>query len=228
MKHSLIDSHSSKEDPDYDEERQRLLLEFQKLELKAKAGGGEFKFAVPQVVYPNTPPPPPQDFRFGVDEYESPAKVITKKKEEVVVVPDEEIVEVQPLFPVKTLAFIFSNKSGKTFVPFNCSFVYNPDDKMQSLKIEQKVVEIQTYAKENKVSFEKVEMTGVSKTKIAEIGGLTTGFTSLRFPPAATSSRWFEDSPAKAAKKPNKKKSKSQEPVPPDDDAEEEEEEDYE
>jgi len=121
MKHSLIDSHSSKEDPDYDEERQRVLLEFQKLDLKAKTGGGEFKFAVPQVVYPNTPPHP--QFRFGLDEYESPAKVITKKKEEVVVVPDEEIVEVQPLFPVKTLAFIFSNKSGKTFVPYNCSFV---------------------------------------------------------------------------------------------------------
>lgn len=228
MKHSLLDSHSSKEDPDYDEERQRVLLEFQKLDLKAKTGGGEFKFAVPQVVYPNQPLLHPQEFRFGVDEYESPAKVITKKKEEVVVVPDEEIVEVQPLFPVKTLAFIFSNKSGKTFVPYNCSFVYNPDDKMQSLKIKQKVVEIQTYAKENNVSHEMVAMTGVSKTKIAEIGGLTTGFTSLRFPPAASSSRWFEDSPAKAAKKPNKKKSKSQEPVLPDDDAEEEEEEDIE
>jgi len=222
MKHSLLDSHSSKEDPDYDEERQKVLLEFQKLDLKAKTGGGEFKFAVPQVVYPNTPPHP--QFRFGVDDYESPAKVITKKKEEVVVVPDEEIVEVQPLFPVKTLAFIFSNKSGKTFVPYNCSFVYNPDDKMQSLKVEQKVVEIQTYAKENNVSFEMVAMTGVSKTSIAEIGGLTNGFTSLRFPPAASSSRWFEDSPAKATKKPNKKKSKSLEPVPPDDDAEEEEE----
>jgi len=68
-----------------------------------------------------------------------------------------------------------------------------------------------------------VAMTGVSKTSIAEIGGLTTGFTSLRFPPAASSSRWFEDSPAKSAKKPNKKKSKSLEPFHPDDDAEEEE-----
>ena len=222
MKHSLLDSHSSKEDPDYDEERQRVLLEFQKLDLKAKTGGGEFKF-VPQVVYPNQPLLHPQEFRFGVDDYDSPAKVITKKKEEVVVVPDEEIVEVQPLFPVKTLAFVFSNKNGKTFVPYNCSFVYNPDNQMQSLKIEQKVVEIQTYAKENNVSFEMVAMTGVSKTKITEIGGLTTGFTSLRFPPAASSSRWFEDSPAKPAKKPNKKKSKSLEPVLPDEEEEEEE-----
>lgn len=222
MKHSLHLTDSSKEDPDYDEERQRLLLDFEKMHLKPKTGGGEFKFGVPQVVYPNTPPLP-QEFRFGLDE--SPAKVFTKKKEEVVVVPDEELVEVQPVFPLKTIAFIFTHKNGKTFVPFNCSFVYNPDDKLQSLEVEKKVDEIQVLAKENNTSCEMIAMTGVSKTKITEIGGLTAGFTSLRFPTPANTSIWFSQttdkgSPAKSAKKPSKKKSKSLEPVLPDEEEE--------
>ena len=104
--------------------------------------------------------------------------------------PDEEIVEVQPVFPLKTIAFIFTHKNGKTFVPFNCSFVYNPDDKLQSLEVEKKVDEIQVLAKENNTSCEMIAMTGVSQTKITEIGGLTSGFTSLRFPaPSNTSTR---------------------------------------
>ena len=137
-KHSLHHTGSSAEEPEYDEERQKLLLQFEQVNLNSKTGG-EFKF-VPQVVYPNIPPPP-QDFKFGVVDYDFPAKAITKK-EEVVLVPDEEVVAIEPVFPVKTIAFIFNHKNGKTFVPFNCSFVYNPDDKLQSLEVEKKVEEM--------------------------------------------------------------------------------------
>lgn len=218
-KHSLHHTGSSAEDPEYDKEAQKqLLLQFEQMNLKPKTGG-EFKFVVPQVVYPNIASPP-QEFKFGVDDYDSPAKVITKKKEEVVLDPAEEVVEVQLIFPVKTIAFIFNHKNGKTFVPFNCSFVYNPDDKLQSLEVEKKVEEIQLLAKENNTTCEMIAMTGVSKTKITDIGGLTAGFNSLRFPAAVGTSLWFsqtteKESPAKPAKKPTKKKSKSSLELPP-------------
>ena len=100
---------------------------------------------------------------------------------------------------IGSLMFVFVNKYGRRFVPYNMTFCYNPNNPLHLTKKATKLEEVKEKAKELGVKYHVVDMVGDTEfDAIDDIGGID--LKSAKFPPAPRSN-WLKMTVRRAAKK---------------------------
>ena len=84
---------------------------------------------------------------------------------------------------VSTIMFIFKNKDGKKFVPTNQTFVFDPSIPIHLALVEEHKEKVLQQALELGIEYEILVMNAEAKGGIDAVGGLSSGFKSLVFPP---------------------------------------------
>jgi hypothetical protein len=100
---------------------------------------------------------------------------------------------------IACLMFIFTDKYGRRFVPYNMAFAYNPNNPLHLTKKATKIEEVKEKAKELGVRYHVVDMLGDTEFDVIdEIGGIDKK--SAKFPPAPKSN-WLKLTVRRAPKK---------------------------
>lgn len=83
---------------------------------------------------------------------------------------------------IKIMMYSFTDKSGHRFVPQNCMFAYNPDDKEQVGAMEKKNKEMLNSFFKNHIKPEPIFIESrMPYNDLTHIGGCSYGFTSRKF-----------------------------------------------
>ena len=104
-----------------------------------------------------------------------------------------------PVKKIGSLMFVFVNKYGRRFVPYNMTFCYNPNNPLHLTKKATKLEEVKEKAKELGAKYHVIDMIGDTEFDVIDdIGGID--LKSAKFPPAPKSN-WLKITVRRAAKK---------------------------
>ncbi len=100
---------------------------------------------------------------------------------------------------IACVMFIFTDKYGRRFVPYNMAFAYNPNTPLHLTKKATKIEEVKAKATELGVRYHVVDMIGDTEYDVIhEIGGIDKK--AAKFPPAPKSN-WLKQTIRRAPKK---------------------------